>query len=98
MVISIALLVVVAQLLKLQRSTKEQRFVVERALRKQGGLGPVVKSALTTQGALIAVNLFIAYRGVQIWQLINRVEAANDLKAELASKKRMRAAVHDERV
>jgi hypothetical protein len=79
-VISIALLVVVAQLLKLQRSTKEQRFVVERALRKQGGLGPVVKSALTTQGALIAVNLFIAYRGVQIWQLIQRVKVVDVLQ------------------
>lgn len=78
-VISLALLAVASQQLRLQRFTKEQNIVVQRELRRKGGpfealTSPAVRNALTAQGALIAVNIFLAFRGVQIWQLIQKVK------------------------
>ena len=35
--------------------------------------------SLTWQGALIAVNFFLAFRGVQIWQLIQKVKVVQIL-------------------
>lgn len=74
--IVVTLVFVGAQLVKLKRSDQEQREVVETALRNsfETALGPAVRSALTAQGALIAVNIVLAFRGVQIWSLIQRVK------------------------
>lgn len=78
-VITLALLIVASQQFRLQRMVKKENIVVHRELRRKGGPfdvmnNPAVRNALTAQGALIAVNFFLAFRGVQIWQLIQKVK------------------------
>ena len=68
----------IGRLYAIEKATQAEYELVKRERlerqKQSKNLGQVVRSALTMQSGLIAVNLILAFRGVQLWRLIQRID------------------------
>jgi len=83
--IVIALVGVSSQLVVLSRQNQQQTQVVTSVVRefeqtKGSWINKLAASQWTIQGGLIAFNLVMAFRGVQIWNIIQRVKVIDTVQ------------------